>query len=132
GGGEWAVDRYTVLGAPIHDKPSTYQLGAQLDLGRIAVGASGAYVDNYKQAGYAATDAFSDDDAWIASAGASYSLAAWSLGLHGIYSRWQVYGGRDHDAIWGASLNSAYALGPGITLEGQLAYSSYDANGLFG
>jgi outer membrane protein OmpU len=132
GGGEWALDSYTALGASISDKPSTYQLGAQLGIGGFVIGASGAYVNNYKQAGYAATDALGNDNGWIASAGASYSLQAWSVGLQGIYSRWDVYGKRDHDAIWGASLNSAYTLGPGITLEGQIAYSRYDANGLFG
>ena len=31
-----------------------------------------------------------------------------------------------HDSIWGVSLNGAYALGPGINLEAQVAYSKYD------
>jgi predicted porin len=132
GGGEWALDSYTSYGASNADKPSTYALGAQLGIGGFAVGASGAYVNNYKQAGYAATDAFSTDDGWIATVGGSYTIQAWSIGLQGMYSRWQVYGDQDHDNIWGVSLNGSYALGPGITLEGQVAYTKYQANQVFG
>jgi hypothetical protein len=30
----------------------------------------------------------------------------------------------DSEEMWGVSLNGAYALGPGISLEGQFAYTS--------
>jgi outer membrane protein OmpU len=133
GGGEWAIDSYTALGESVSDKPSTYLLGAQVGLpGGFTVGASGALVYNYKGAGYAATDAFNKDDAWIATLGANYTVDAVSIGIQGIYSRWQVYGDSAHDAIWGASLNGAYALGPGINLEAQVAYTKYLANGFGG
>jgi predicted porin len=83
---------------------------------------------NYKQTNYKATDAGPSDDGWLVSAGASYTIDAWKFGLQGIYSRWQVWSGAGHDNIYGASLNLAYALGPGIELDGQVAYSKYDAN----
>jgi outer membrane protein OmpU len=132
GGGEWALDSYTAYGGSSTDKPSTYLLGVQVTLpGGFSLGASGAGIVNYQQAGYAATDALPGDDAWIATIGGSYTIDAWSIGLQSLYSRWQSWGNAGHDDIWGASLNGAYALGPGISLEGQLAYTRYGANSVF-
>jgi hypothetical protein len=53
-------------------------------------------------------------------------LGAWSFGLQGLYSEWEqailgANAGKEH--ALGASFNGAYALGPGISLEGQVAYS---------
>jgi len=142
GGGEWAFKSYTGQGAPLGNsaRPSTYLLGAQLAFPNgCSIGASGAWVNNYKQAGYAATDAGTSSDGWVASAGLSYATGPYAVGLEGIYSSWQVVnsvtplfgpplplaGG--HDKIWGASLNGSYALGPGISLEAQVAYFKYDS-----
>ena len=139
GGGEWAFSSYTASGAnlPGSAEPSTYLLGVQLAFPNgFAVGASGAWVNNYQQAGYAATDATTRDDGWVVSAGASYSTGPFSIGLEGIYSSWQVtdpvlfspnFGSRGHDKVWGTSLNGAYALGPGISLEAQVAYFKYQS-----
>ena len=91
-------------------------------------------MNNYKQAGYAATDAGSTGDGWVASAGVSYATGPLAIGLEGIYSSWQVVdpfflagNTAGHDKIWGASLNGSYALGPGISLEAQVAYFKYDS-----
>jgi outer membrane protein OmpU len=132
GGGEWALESHSALGSSIPDKPQTYLLGVQFGLpDGFALGASGSYNVNYKQSGYGASDAFTSDDAWVTTVGGSYTIDAISLGLQGLYSRWGVYGDTGHDSIWGASLNGAYALGPGVSLEAQLAYKKYDANGEF-
>jgi outer membrane protein OmpU len=130
-GADWAIQSYTAAGSSLADKPSTYAGGFQLGLGGgWTVGAGGAYVVNYKQAGYAATDALPSDDSWIATVGASYTTGSWSFGLEGLYSSWQVFGDTGHDNIWHVSLNGTYALGPGVNLEGQIAYAGYDANNL--
>jgi outer membrane protein OmpU len=100
----------------------------------LTVGGGEWALDSYTAYGgstTAATDALPGDDAWIATAGGSYTVDGWSFGLQGLYSRWQVWGDAGHDDIWAASLNGTYALGPGISLEGQIAYSRYDANGVF-
>ena len=133
GGGEWALEADDSFGTSTGDKPSTYLLGFQLGLpGGFTVGASGEYTLNYKKAGYAATDAFPSDDGWIVSAGAAYTVDAVSVGLQGIYSQWEVFGNQGTDTIWGVALTGAYALGPGINLEAQVAYNKYDANDVFG
>jgi outer membrane protein OmpU len=128
GGGEWGLESYSTYGTSTGNKPSTYLLGFQVGLpGGFAVGASGEYQVNYAKAGYAATNAAPSDDAWIATVGGSYTVDAVSVGLQGIYSEWQVFGDAGKDKIWGVSLTGAYALGPGINLEGQVAYKKYDS-----
>jgi hypothetical protein len=67
--------------------------------------------------------------------GASYAIDAWSFGLQGVYGSYAqsasaILGtsapgvSADRENLWGVSLNGAYALGPGIQSEGQVAYTS--------
>jgi outer membrane protein OmpU len=133
GGGEWGLESYTTYGFSNGNKPSTYLLGFQVGLpGGFAVGASGEYQVNYAKAGYAATNAAPTDDGWIATVGGSYTVDAVSVGLQGLYSEWEVFGDAGKDKIWGVSLTGAYALGPGINLEAQVAYKKYDSFAGFG
>jgi outer membrane protein OmpU len=145
GGGEWAFTGHTSKGASLtHNKPSTYLLGFQVGIpGGWTVGASGQYDVNYaNNSSFAATDCGTGGpngpcggaDGWSGAIGASYTIDAVSVGLEGIYGQYQVHQGagqtNGHDSIWGISLNGAYALGPGINLEAQVAYSKYNpANG---
>ena len=89
GGGEWAFTQYTPAGGNTDNKPSWYQAGVQVGFGHFAVGASGAYYQNYAHAGYASTTASSNDDGWVVSGGASYTIDAWSFGLQGDYGNYQ-------------------------------------------
>jgi hypothetical protein len=136
GGGEWAFSQYTAAGAnaPSDQKPSWYQAGFQIGFGHFAIGASGAYYVNYAHE-YPATTASLTDDGWVVTAGGSYTIDAWSFGLQGMYGSYQqnaaVILGRsipgvsaDNENLWGVSFNGAYALGPGISLEGQIAYTN--------
>jgi hypothetical protein len=132
GGGEWAFTQYTAAGGTTGDKPAWYNLGLQLGFGAWAVGASAAYYTNYAHAGYAATNAASGDDGWVVTAGGSYTIDAWSFGLQGMYASYQQSGAvitgnpfatAPNQVYWAVSLNGAYALGPGIALEGQVAYT---------
>ena len=135
GGGEWAFSQYTPAGGNADNKPSWYQAGIQIGIGHFEIGASGAYMVNYKHEGYASTTAGSGDDGWLVSGGGSYTIDAWSFGIQGIYSSWQqsasaILGtsapgvSADNEKMWGVSFNTAYALGPGISLEGQVAYTN--------
>jgi outer membrane protein OmpU len=135
GGGEWAFTQYTSAGGTTGNKPSWYQAGFQIGIGDFAFGASGAYYVNYAHAGYAATTAASSDDGWVVSGGASYTLDAWSFGIQGVFGSFQqnasvILGtsapgvSAQNEKMWGVSFNGAYALGPGISLEGQVAYTN--------
>ena len=133
GGGEWALSGHTSAGGAQHNKPSAYTFGFQVaNPDGWTVGASGEYLVNYPNFNgvFAATDSgTSNADGWVVALGGAYTFGNWSFGLQGIYSRYQVHQGSPsagHDAIWGVGLNGAYTLGPGVTLEGQVAYSRYD------
>src|SRR6516225_7075298 len=133
GGGEWAFTQYTPAGGTTGGKPAWYNGGIQVGIGNWAVGVSGAFYKNYVHAGYFATNATSGDDGWVVTAGASYTIDAWSFGLEGLYASYQQSGAvitgnpfatASNQTYWGISLNGAYALGPGISLEGQVAYTT--------
>jgi predicted porin len=136
GGGEWAFTLYTPAGGNgSNNKPAWYQAGLQIGFGHFAIGASGAYYVDYSHAGYAATTATAGDNGWVVSGGASYTIDAWSFGLQGEYGSFEQSAQRilgssapgvnaDNEKMWGVSFNTAYALGPGISLEGQVAYTN--------
>jgi outer membrane protein OmpU len=135
GGGEWAFTQYTAAGRSVGGKPAWYNAGVQLGFGHWAIGASAAYYKNYLHAGYAATNATSGDDGWAITAGGSYMIDAWSFGLQGLYASYQQSGAvitgnpfatASNQDFWAVSLNGAYALAPGISLEGQVAYTTTD------
>jgi outer membrane protein OmpU len=136
--GEWALAGKSTNSdnaSDLADKPAMYQAGFQVGFGGgWAVGASGQYVQNYLGAGYFpfrstsnSGHSLTSDDAYMITAGGSYTMDAISIGLEGLYNHYDV--GIPHDGqgseaqYYGVSLNAAYALGPGISLEGQVAWT---------
>ena len=133
GGAEYAPTQYTHFGSTnSSDRPGMYQGGFQVGFGPFAVGASGAYYQNYHNDGFNAQGVTPGDDAWVVTGGGSYTIDAWSFGLQGMYSSWQYGGNVDKEKSYAVSLNSAYALGPGISLEGQVAWTAADYGDNFG
>jgi predicted porin len=110
-----------------------YQAGFQVGFGGgWAVGASGQYVVHYLGAGYNNNFNFATtgDDAYMITAGGSYTVDAISVGLEGLFNNYSTSGVNTsgHQRYYGASLNAAYALGPGISLEGQVAWTKSSNN----
>jgi hypothetical protein len=144
GGGEWAFTQYTPAGGTTGNKPAWYQGGVQVGFGHFTVGFSGAYYQNYIHDDYSAANTASPgDDGWVVAAGGSYTIDAWSFGLQGLYGSYQQSASAvlltsapgvsaDNQIFWGVSLNAAYALGPGISLEGQVAYTATNYGNLSG
>ena len=143
--GEWALSGKTVPtdnASNSTNKPQMYQAGLQVGFGGgWAVGASGQYVVNYINAGYTnpgfagpvtggarVVAAAPSDDAYMITGGGSYTMDAISIGLDGFYDRWETQGNTTHITAWGVGVNAAYALGPGISLEGQVAYVQSNNN----
>ncbi len=149
--GEWALSGKTTPtdnAADSPNKPSMYQVGVQVGLGSLlpgfAVGFSGQYVNNYANAGYTGAGCAgpgcefgtygpgrptSTDDAYMITGGASYTVDAVSVGLEGLYNHYQIYGDTGSDTLYGVSLNGAYAIGPGMSLEGQVAWTKFNSDG---
>ena len=73
--------------------------------------------------------ATSTDDAFMITAGGSYTADALSIGLQGLYDDFAVsnFGSGNHATYEGVSLNAAYSLGPGVSLEGQVAWTRSDS-----
>ena len=115
---------YTFAGQS-HD-PWEVQGGLVIGFGRWQVGASGEYDANYNPwlGGGSSTPVGNDDDAWFVTAGAAYAIDAWTVGLEGIYGNLGTSVG--HDQYKAVSLQGTYKLGPGIRLEGEVAYFWYN------
>jgi outer membrane protein OmpU len=140
--GDWALagkTNNTDAASDLPDKPSMYQAGFQLGFGSWSVGASGQYVNNYLGAGYlnptalfGTTLASPSDDAYMITVGGSHTMGDLAIGLQGLYDHFSTsnggFGGGDHLTYSGVSLNGAYTLGPGISLEGQVAWTRSDTN----
>jgi outer membrane protein OmpU len=131
--GEWALSGKT--GSTDHaanspNRPAIYQGGVQIAFGAFAVGASGQYVSNFVNAGYGNAIGFATttDDAYMITAGGSWTMDAVSVGLQGLYNHYNLDGpftspGGSTARYYGVSLNGSYALGAGISLEGQVAWT---------
>ena len=124
---------YTFSGGGNGPNPWEGQAGLVLGWGRWQVGASGEYDANYNPwlGGGSSTPVSNSDDAWFVSAGAAYAIDAWTVGLEGIYGNLETTQG--HDQYKAVSLQGTYKLGPGIRLEGEVAYFWYNQahNGSF-
>ncbi len=126
-GGEWSFASHTTAGGAAGNKAAMYSTGLQVGIGSWTVGASGAYYQNYSKDGYAATFSAPSDDAWVVTAGLNDAITpAWSVGLQGLYSRWQELADTTHEVIWGVSLNSIYYFTDTFSIDGQIAYSYAD------
>jgi len=123
---------YTFSGQS-HD-PWEAQGGLVIGFGRWQVGASGEYFANYgpwlgnnfngTTSGSTSEPINNSDDAWLVTAGAAYAIDAWTVGLEGIYGNFGTTAGKDqYKAV---SLQGTYKLGPGIRLEGEVAYFWYN------
>jgi hypothetical protein len=112
-------------------KMGFYNAGFQLGFGRFAVGASGEYYQNYInsqrfRAPNATNPVAADSDAWSVSVGGSYTIDAWTFGLEYMHAAFQISSSSDVDKYDAASLQSTYKLGPGIRLEGELAWFNWN------
>jgi hypothetical protein len=108
-----------------------YNAGFQLGFGRFAVGASGEYYQNYInnqrfRAPNATNPVAADSDAWSVAVGGSYTIDAWTVGLEYMRAQFQISSSSDVDIYNAVSLQGTYKLGPGIRLEGELGWFSWN------
>ena len=115
---------YTFAGQ--NPDPWEVQGGLVIGWGRWQVGASGEFDANYNPwlGGGSSVKVSDSDDAWFVTAGGAYAIDAWTVGLEGIYGNLQTTAG--HDQYKAVSLQGTYKLGPGIRLEGEVAYYWYN------
>jgi predicted porin len=109
---------------PDRDEQDFYQAGLNLTFGNFSVGGVFEYYHDLLDQGD------NDIDAWVAGAGIAYTMDAWTVGLQ--YS----HGDADDDGAAGGSstqdraiITGNYVLGPGINIDGEVAYTWLDEDG---
>jgi outer membrane protein OmpU len=126
GGGSWQ-GKFNGDSAVSDGRSSAYQTGLNLTFGNFGVGGVMEYFDT----------GGTDNDAWVAGAGISYGIDAWTVGLQGSHGHYDGAG----PALSFASnpggsrnlnrviLTGNYALGPGVDLDAELGYSWFHDTG---
>jgi len=131
-GGSWEGHVEHQPGAD-RSEQSFYQGAVNLTFGNFAVGGVFEYFHNLlDQGSFVNGDgdliADHDVDAWVAGLGAAYTLDAWTLGAQ--YSRQETDDDGDGAdfTMDRAVLTGNYALGPGINIDGEVAYTWIDTS----
>jgi outer membrane protein OmpU len=109
---------------PDRDEQDFYQAGLNLTFGNFSIGGVFEYFNDLLDQGD------NNIDAWVAGGGIAYTMDAWTVGAQ--YS----HGDADDDGVDGGSstqdramLIGNYALGPGINIDAEVAYTWLDENG---
>jgi predicted porin len=110
---------------PDRQEQQFYQAALNLTFGPVAVGGVFEYYHNLL-----AFDGSDATDAWVAGGGLAYTIGDWVLGLQYSHQLAETDGsGGDGDADFTmdrALITANYALGPGINLDGEIAYTWLD------
>jgi predicted porin len=131
GGGSWEGHVEQVPG-PDRNKQDFYQTGLNLTFGNFAVGGVFEYYNDVLDRSGEGGDVGEPvvDDAWVAGAGIAYTLDAWVIGVQ--YSHLDADGDSDSATTDltqdRAMLIGAYSLGPGIVIDGEIAYTWADTD----
>ncbi len=132
GGGSWEGHVEEAVG-PDNDEQSFYQTGLNLTFGNLSVGGVFEYFDSgATSAGVIGNNAGVDTDVWAAGAGISYAMDPFTVGFQYSHREDDIdnEGGDDSDANADRFvLTGNYALGPGIAIDAELAYTTQDVDG---
>lgn len=110
-----------------------YQAGLNLSFGNFSIGIAGEYFHDISTS--STDDESAKTDSWSAGIGAAYAMDAWTFGAQ--YSHREInadvdFNGVDTDHFDITQdrvvLTAIYALGPGITVDGELGYTWLDTD----
>ena len=131
-GGSWEghVEQQT---GPDRKRQDFYQAALNLTFGNFAIGGVFEYFKNLVDQGAHFDDDgdfFSDHDvdAWVAGGGAAYTMDAWTLGVQYSHQDAEDDGAGADFTMDRAMVIGNYALGPGINLDGEVAYTWIDTS----
>ncbi|HEV8392369.1 MAG TPA: porin [Dongiaceae bacterium] len=132
-GGSWEGNVEKTDGGPNREESEFYQTGILVGIGAFQVGASFNYFNDDDL--FVATQENGDvvADRWVLGIGASYTLEeVWTFGIGYSLNEADIEneGGEDSDfTLQRAALTVNYNLGPGIDLDGEVAYTWQDVSG---
>jgi predicted porin len=129
-GGSWEGNVEQTAG-PDREESDFYQAGILAGFGNFSVGASFNYFNDDDLFVATLTDGSVKADRWVLGVGATYTHDAWIFGLG--YSindaDIEIEGAPDEGFTQQrAALTVSYAIGPGIDLDGEIAYTWSDAD----
>lgn len=131
-GGSWEGHVEQQPGADRNEQ-SFYQAALNLTFGNFAIGGVFEYYVNLLDQGSFVNDdgdlvADHDVDAWVAGLGAAYTIDAWTLGAQYSHQDTDDDGDGADFTMDRAMLIGNYALGPGINIDGEVAYTWIDTS----
>jgi predicted porin len=132
GGGSWEGNVEKANGGPNREESEFYQAGLLLGFGNFTAGASFHYFHDDDLFAATLENGAVTADRWVLGVGASYVVDAWTFGLGYSINEADVEneGGDDSDfSLQRLALTANYALGPGIDLDGAIAYTWQDVGG---
>jgi predicted porin len=110
-----------------------YQAGLNLSFGNFGIGVVGEYFNDIASFDGDGADPAIDRDGWAVGIGAAYTFDQFTLGAqysHGENTLERSEGGDDSSAnVDRFVLTGLYQLGPGIKIDGELAYTTQDTTG---
>jgi outer membrane protein OmpU len=123
GGGAWEghVEDGNDASGGTRDAQDFYQTGLNLSFGGFKIGGAFEYYNDIGQ--LSSGDA---GDAWVAAGGLSYNVDAWTVGLQYAHGDYDVSTSTDSKTseTWDRiALTGNYDMGPGISLDAELAYT---------
>jgi hypothetical protein len=124
GGGASFEGHVEQTAGPDRDEQDFYQAGLNLTFGNFAVGGVFEYYHDLLDQGE------DNIDAWVAGAGISYTMDAFTVGAQYSHGDGDNDGSNSGDSTQDrVTLTGNYAMGPGINLDAELAYTWLDENG---
>jgi predicted porin len=115
---------------PDRDEQDFYQAGLNLTFGNFGVGGVFEYYNDVLDRTSSEGDAGAPiaSDAWVAGLGAAYTIDAWTIGAQYSHLDVNLEGEVSDYTQDRAMLIGAYNLGPGIVIDGEIAYTWADSD----
>ena len=128
-GGSWEGHVEKVPG-PDRKEQDFYQAGLNLTFGDFSVGGVFEYYNDVLDRTSSEGDAGAPiaSDAWVAGLGAAYTIDAWTIGAQYSHLDANLEGEVSDYTQDRAVLIGAYNLGPGIVIDGEIAYTWTDSD----
>jgi len=130
-GGSWEGNVEKADGAPNRKESEFYQAGILFGIGDFDVGAAFEYFNDDDLFVATLEDGSVTADRWVLGVGAAYEIEPWTFGIgYSINHADVAIRGAQNERFTQqrAALTAIYNLGPGIDLDGELAYTWSDAD----
>ena len=131
-GGSWEGNVEKTDGGPNREESEFYQTGILVGIGNFSVGASFNYFNDDDLFVPTLENGDVVADRWVLGVGAAYTMEEWTFGIGYSINDADIdnEGGDDSDfRLQRTALTVNYNLGPGIDLDGEIAYTWQDVSG---